>query len=138
MNSDAPYESAVRISLISLHGQRSWRKSPSPLWKVEGGKTHSPLFFLIKLKKNTLFYFIMETYIVQLAKDILVRVCFETIVIFFYCCTVLKIYQSNKGIHFFVYIFHKDVNRMQARSCLYAKNQLLAHHFGKKIIVCLH
>ena len=26
----------------------------------------------------------------------------------------------------------------QARSYLYAKNQLLAHHFGKKKIVCLH
>jgi hypothetical protein len=26
----------------------------------------------------------------------------------------------------------------QARSCLYAKKQLLAHHFGKKIIVCFH
>jgi hypothetical protein len=25
----------------------------------------------------------------------------------------------------------------QARSCLYAKNQLLAHHFGKKFF-CLH
>jgi hypothetical protein len=29
-----------------------------------------PPFFLIKLKKNTFFYFIMETYIVQLAKGI--------------------------------------------------------------------
>jgi hypothetical protein len=26
----------------------------------------------------------------------------------------------------------------QARSCLYAKNQLLAHHFGKKNFFCLH
>ena len=37
MNSDAPYESAVRTSLIPLHGQRSWGQSASPLWKVEGG-----------------------------------------------------------------------------------------------------
>ena len=26
----------------------------------------------------------------------------------------------------------------QARCCLYAKNQLLAHHFGKKKLFCLH
>jgi hypothetical protein len=40
-------------------------------------------------------------------KDIWKRVCFETIVTCFYCCTFLKIYQTNKK-----YIFHKDVNRM--------------------------
>jgi len=32
-----------------------WGQSPSPLWKVEGGKTNLPPFFLIKLKKNTFF-----------------------------------------------------------------------------------
>jgi hypothetical protein len=31
MNSDAPYESAVRISLIPVHGQKSWGLLPSPL-----------------------------------------------------------------------------------------------------------
>jgi hypothetical protein len=28
MNSDAPYESAVRTSLIPLHGRKSWGKLP--------------------------------------------------------------------------------------------------------------
>ena len=63
MNSDAPYDSAVRTSLIPLHGQRSWGLSPSPLWKVEGGKTNlppPPLFFRIKFKKKLFFYLRIE------------------------------------------------------------------------------
>ena len=46
MNSDASLESAVRTSLIPLHGRRSWEQLSSPLWKVEGGKPNfapSPL-----------------------------------------------------------------------------------------------
>jgi hypothetical protein len=50
------YESAVWTSLISLHGQRSWGKSPSPLWKVEGGKTNlPPLFFSLNWRKTPFF-----------------------------------------------------------------------------------
>ena len=37
MNSDAPYESVVRTSLIPLHGRKSWRQLPSLLLKLEGG-----------------------------------------------------------------------------------------------------
>ena len=57
MNSDAPYDSAVRTSLIPLHGQRSWGLSPSPLCKVEGGKTNlpPPFFFALNLRKNFFF-----------------------------------------------------------------------------------
>jgi hypothetical protein len=65
MNSDAPYESAVRTSLITLHGKRSWGQLPFPLWKVEGGKANLPPFFalnlgriytsLIKFKKKNFF-----------------------------------------------------------------------------------
>ena len=51
MNSDAPYESAVQTSLIviPLHEKRNWGQSPSPLWKVEGGKIKlpPPPFFLL-------------------------------------------------------------------------------------------
>ena len=36
MNSDAPYESAVRTSLIPLHGRKSWGQLPSLLLKIEG------------------------------------------------------------------------------------------------------
>ena len=55
MNSDAPYESAVQISLIPLHGQKSWVQLPSPLWKVKGvDKTSLPSpFFDIKFKIKT-------------------------------------------------------------------------------------
>ena len=46
MNSDAPYESAVRTSLIPLHGRKSWGQLPSLLLKMEGGRQNSfaPLF----------------------------------------------------------------------------------------------
>jgi hypothetical protein len=37
MNSDASYESAVRTSLIPLHGQKSWGQLPFLLLKIEGG-----------------------------------------------------------------------------------------------------
>ena len=37
MNSDAPYESAVRTSLIPLHGRKSWGQLPSLLLNW-GGK----------------------------------------------------------------------------------------------------
>ena len=37
MNSDAPYESAVRTSLIPLHGRKSRGQLPSLLLKIEGG-----------------------------------------------------------------------------------------------------
>jgi hypothetical protein len=64
MNSDAPYESAVRTLLITLHGRKSWGKLPSLLLKIEGGGQNSfaPLL--------TPFYFSMEAYIVHLAKGI--------------------------------------------------------------------
>ena len=112
MNSDAPYESAVRTSLIPLHGRKSWGQLPSLLLKIEGLEQNSfaPLLALNLRKK--LFYFSMEAYIVHLAKDIWTRVCFETIVTFFlYCCTVLKIYQTNKK-YIFCTFFKKDVYRM--------------------------
>ena len=38
MNSDAPYESAVRTSLIPHHGRKSWGQFPSLLLKIEGGE----------------------------------------------------------------------------------------------------
>jgi len=59
MNSDAPYESAVRTSLIPLHGWKSWGQFPSLLLKIG-----------IKFKKKKLFFFSMEAYIVHLAKGI--------------------------------------------------------------------
>ena len=34
MNSDAPYESAVRTSLIPLQGRKSWGQLPSLLLKI--------------------------------------------------------------------------------------------------------
>ena len=37
MNSDAPYESAVRTSLIPLHGRKSWGQLPSLLLTIDGG-----------------------------------------------------------------------------------------------------
>ena len=37
MNSDAPYESVVRTSLIPLQGRKSWGQLPSLLIKNEGG-----------------------------------------------------------------------------------------------------
>ena len=35
MNSDAPYESAVRTSLIPLQGRKSWGQLPSLLLKID-------------------------------------------------------------------------------------------------------
>ena len=37
LNSDAPHESAVRTSLIPLHGRKSWGQLPSLPFKIEGG-----------------------------------------------------------------------------------------------------
>jgi hypothetical protein len=69
MNSDAPYESAVRTSLIPLHGRKSWGQLPSLLLKMGGGNSFAPLFG-IKFKGKKLVYFSMESYIVHLAKGI--------------------------------------------------------------------
>jgi hypothetical protein len=52
MNSDAPYESAVRTSLIPLHGQKSWGQLPSLLLKIEGGIVLHPFLALNLRKKN--------------------------------------------------------------------------------------
>ena len=41
MNSDAPYESAVRTSLIPLHGRKSCGQLPSLLLKIERGGQNS-------------------------------------------------------------------------------------------------
>ena len=57
MNSDAPYESAVRTSLIPLQGRKSWGQLPSLLLKIEGGgggNNFAPLFG-IKFKKKKFF-----------------------------------------------------------------------------------
>ena len=65
MNSDAPYEYAVRTSLIPLHGRKSWGQLPSLLLKIEGGggqNSFAPLFG-IKCKEKKLVYFSMESYI---------------------------------------------------------------------------
>ena len=70
MNSDAPYESAVRTSLIPLQGRQSWGKLPSLLLKIEGGGNSFAPLFGIKFKKKKLFYFSTEAYIVHLAKGI--------------------------------------------------------------------
>ena len=100
---------AVRTALIPLHGRKSWGQL---LLKLrEGGKIVLPLpLFGIKFKKKKLFYFSMEAYIVHLAnlqgyKDIWTRVCFETIVTFFFflIVAVLKIYQTNITNTFFVH-----------------------------------
>jgi hypothetical protein len=63
------HESAVRTSLIPLHGRKSWGQL---LLKLrEGGKiVLPPPLFGIKFKKKKLFYFSMEAYIVHLANDI--------------------------------------------------------------------
>ena len=55
MNSDAPYESAVRTSLIPLHGRKTWGQLPSLLLKIEGGdgqNSVAPLFGITFKKKN--------------------------------------------------------------------------------------
>jgi hypothetical protein len=55
MNSDAPYESAVRTSLIPLHGRKSWGQLPSLLLKIEGGggKLVLPPFLALNLRKKS-------------------------------------------------------------------------------------
>ena len=57
MNSDAPYESAVRTSLIPLQGRKSWGQLPSLLLKIvgRGGNSFAPLFG-INVKKKNLFF----------------------------------------------------------------------------------
>ena len=57
MNSDAPYESAVRTSLIPLQGRKSWGQLPSLLLKIEGGGGGNSfaLLFGIKFKKKNFF-----------------------------------------------------------------------------------
>jgi hypothetical protein len=53
MNSDAPYESAVRTSLIPLQGRKSWGQLPSLLLKIEGrGNSFAP-FLALNLRKKT-------------------------------------------------------------------------------------
>jgi hypothetical protein len=56
MNSDAPYESAVRTSLIPHQGRKSWGQLPCLLLKIEGGggNSYAPLFG-IKFKKKNFF-----------------------------------------------------------------------------------
>ena len=102
MNSDAPYESVVRTSLIPLQGRKSWGQLPSLLLKIEGGGNSFAPLFGNKFKKKKLFLLKYGSIYCPFSKgykDIWTRVCFETIVtfcFFFYCCTVLKIYQTNK------------------------------------------
>jgi hypothetical protein len=57
MNSDAPYESAVRTSLIPLHGRKSWGQLPYLLLKIEGGggKLVLPPFLALNLRKKTFY-----------------------------------------------------------------------------------
>jgi hypothetical protein len=55
MNSDAPYESAVRTSLIPLHERKSWGQLPSLLLKIEGGGNSFAPLFGIKFKKKKFF-----------------------------------------------------------------------------------
>ena len=56
MNSDAPYESAVRTSLIPLQGRKSWGQLPSLLLKIDGGgNSFAPSLFGIKFKKKNFF-----------------------------------------------------------------------------------
>ena len=72
MNSDAPYETAVRTSLIPHQGRKSWGQLPSLLLKIEGGGggIDMPPFLALNLRKTNFFYYSMEAYIVHLAKGI--------------------------------------------------------------------
>jgi hypothetical protein len=56
MNSDAPYESVVRTSLIPLQGQKSWGQLPSLLLKIEGG---GEIVLAINLRKTNFFFTIV-------------------------------------------------------------------------------
>ena len=74
MNSDAPYESAVRTSLIPHQWRKSWGQLPSLLLKIEGGgggEIVMPPFLALNLRKKNFFYYSMEAYIVHLAKGML-------------------------------------------------------------------
>ena len=63
MNSDAPYESAVRTSLIPHQGRKSWGQLPSLLLKIEGwGEIVMPPFLALNLRKKNFFYYSMEAY----------------------------------------------------------------------------
>jgi hypothetical protein len=57
VNSDAPYESAVRTSLMPLHGRKSWGQLPSLLLKIEGGGWGGKIvllpFLALNLRKKT-------------------------------------------------------------------------------------
>ena len=57
MNSDVPYESAVRTSLIPLHGRKSWGQLLSLLFKIMGGggKIVLPHFLALDLRKRNCF-----------------------------------------------------------------------------------
>ena len=71
MNSDAPYESAVRTLLIPLQGRKGWGQLPSLLLKIEGGgEIILPPFLALNFMKKNLFYYSMEAYIVHLAKGV--------------------------------------------------------------------
>ena len=53
IRTDAPYESAVRTSLMPLHGRKSWGQLPSLLLKIEGGGKNSFAPFLaLNLRKK--------------------------------------------------------------------------------------
>ena len=55
MNSDAPYESAFRTSLIPLQGRKSWGQLPSLLLKIEGGGNSFAPLFGIRFKEENFF-----------------------------------------------------------------------------------
>ena len=55
MSSDAPYESAVRTSLIPLQRRKSWGQLSSLLLKIEGGGNSFAPLFGIKFKKKNFF-----------------------------------------------------------------------------------
>jgi hypothetical protein len=56
MNSDAPYESVVRTSLIPLQGRKSWGQLPSLLLKIEGG---GEIVLALNLRKTNFFFTIV-------------------------------------------------------------------------------
>ena len=66
MSSDAPYESAVRTSLIPLHGRKNWGQ----LIALPTFKNSFAHFLALNLGKKKLFYFSVEAYIVHLANGI--------------------------------------------------------------------
>ena len=104
MRSDAPYESAVRTSLIPLHGRKNWEQ----LIALPTFKNSFAHFLALNLRKKKLFYFSVGAYcpFSQGYKDIWTRECFETIVTFFYC-SFENIYQTNKE-----YIFYTNFIKM--------------------------